>query len=123
MSIPKIGSTTIVFICMLAFRAAAADLKIPENVLFEKGIEYANPDDQHLQANVARPKNVQGPLPCILCIHGGGFRAGNRDGYNPLLVRLAERGYVAATVSYRLAPKYQFPAAIFDVKAAVRWLK
>jgi acetyl esterase/lipase len=27
------------------------------------------------------------------------------------------------TVSYRLAPKYQFPAAIHDVKAAVRWLR
>ena len=37
--------------------------------------------------------------------------------------QLAERGYIAATVTYRLAPKYQFPAAIHDVKAAVRWLR
>jgi acetyl esterase/lipase len=35
---------------------------------------------------------------------------------------LAQHGYVAVTVSYRLAPKYQFPAAIHAVKAAVRWL-
>ncbi|HTE19588.1 MAG TPA: alpha/beta hydrolase, partial [Armatimonadota bacterium] len=33
------------------------------------------------------------------------------------------RGYVAVTASYRLAPKYPFPAAIHDVKAAVRWLR
>ena len=37
--------------------------------------------------------------------------------------RLAERGYVAATMTYRLAPKHQFPAAIHDTKAAVRWLR
>ncbi len=110
-------------VCVMALQAMAAELRIPDNVLFEKGIEYANPDGQHLQANIARPKSAQGALPCVLCIHGGGFRAGNRDGHNPLLVRFAERGYVAATVSYRLAPAYQFPAAIFDVKAAVRWLK
>src|SRR5512140_778043 len=59
----------------------------------------------------------------VLCIHGGGFRAGNRDSYTPLLIKLASRGYVAVATSYRLAPKYQFPAAIYDVKAAVRWLK
>src|SRR5262249_11351437 len=103
--------------------AVAADLNVPENILFEAGVEYANPDNEHLQVNIARPKNADHLLPCVLCIHGGGFRAGNRDSYNPLLLKLAGRGYVAVSTSYRLAPKYQFPAAIFDVKAVVRWLK
>ena len=40
-----------------------------------------------------------------------------------LCIRLAQQGYVAVTVSYRLAPKFQFPAAIYDVKAAIRWLR
>ena len=113
----------LISICATTLSAISADLNIPENVLFEKGIEYANPDDQHLQANIARPKSSTASLPCIICIHGGGFRAGSREGYNPLLIRLAEHGYVAATISYRLAPKYQFPAAVYDVKAAVRWFK
>ena len=68
-------------------------------------------------------KTGDGPFPAILCIHGGGFRAGTRQGYDGLCVQLAEQGYVAVTVSYRLAPKYPFPAAIHDVKAAVRWLR
>jgi acetyl esterase/lipase len=101
----------------------AAELVVPDNVTFQRDVEYANPDGQQLQLNIALPKNVQGTLPCILCIHGGGFRAGNREGYNNLLIKLAGRGYAAATMEYRLAPKYQFPAAIYDVKAAVRWLK
>lgn len=96
---------------------------IPDDVIFETGIEYTNPDDQHLQLDMARPKNGDGPFPAVVCIHGGGFRAGSRQGYDGLCTKLAQRGYVAVTVSYRLAPKYQFPAAVHDVKAAVRWLR
>lgn len=96
---------------------------IPENVIFRTGIEYTNPDDQHLQLNLAMPKTGDGPFPAILCIHGGGFRAGKRESYDNQCIRLAECGYVAMTVSYRLAPKYPFPAAIHDVKAAVRWIR
>ena len=103
--------------------AFAADPVVPEGVLFEKEIEYSNPDNQHLQVNMARPKTGDGPFPAIVCIHGGGFRAGHRDSYNGQCLKLAQHGYVALTVSYRLAPKYQFPAAVYDTKAAVRWLR
>ena len=110
-------------LCWQGRLVSAAELTVPDNIVFESGIEYANPDNQHLQLNLARPKNVSGSLPAVLCIHGGGFRAGTREGYNALCVRLAQRGFVAATVTYRLSPKYQFPAAVYDVKAAVRWLR
>ena len=102
---------------------AQKDPPVPDTVTFEKGIEYTNPDNQHLQLNIARPKAADGPLPTVLFIHGGGFRAGSREGYNAQIIRLAEKSYVAVTVSYRLAPKYPFPAAIHDTKAAVRWLR
>ena len=101
--------------------SVAAD-PAPE-ITFEVGVEYSNPDDQHLAMNIAQPKLSNALRPAILCIHGGGFRAGKRDSYDGLCKQLAERGYVAATTSYRLAPKYQFPAAVYDVKAAVRFLR
>jgi acetyl esterase/lipase len=96
---------------------------VPDGVAFEPDVEYANPDGQHLQLDLARPRSGDGPFPAVLCIHGGGFRAGKRQGYDALCLRLAQQGYVAATVSYRLAPKYPFPAAVHDVKEAVRWLR
>ncbi|MDB5305927.1 MAG: alpha/beta hydrolase [Gemmataceae bacterium] len=96
---------------------------VPDDVVFEAGIEYANPDGQHLQLDIAQPKTGDGPFPTVICIHGGGFRAGKREGYDGLCIRLARHGYVAMTVSYRLAPKYQFPAAVHDTKAAVRWAR
>ena len=109
----------------LAFVAGnvQAQSKVPDSVTWQPGIEYTNPDDQHLQLNLASPKTGDGPFPTVLCIHGGGFRAGKRESYDALCIKLAERGFVAATVTYRLAPKYQFPAAIHDTKAAVRWLR
>ena len=94
-------------------KKAPPKLEVPDDVIFEPNIEYSNPDNQHLQLNLARPKG-EGPFPTILCIHGGGFRAGSRQGYDKQCLRLAQHGYVALTISYRLAPKYQFPAAIHD---------
>lgn len=109
--------------CTFTSLVHAADLPVPDDVQFEKGVEYANPDNTHLQLNLARPKEGAGPFPAILCIHGGGFRAGTREGYDKLCMTLAQHGYVAITITYRLAPKHPFPAAVLDSKAAVRWLR
>lgn len=96
---------------------------VPEGVVWEEAIEYSNPAGTPLHVNLARPKSGEGPFPAVLCIHGGGFRAGKRESYDALCLRLAERGYVAATMTYRLAPAHKFPAAVHDTKAAVRWLR
>ncbi|MDB6140750.1 MAG: mlhB, partial [Verrucomicrobiaceae bacterium] len=102
---------------LLVASAHAAELAVPDNVAFIRDIEFANPDNQHLQVDLAQPKEGNGPFPAVVCIHGGGFRAGKRDGYDKLLLTLAQHGYVAITVTYRLAPAYQFPAAVYDCKA------
>ena len=111
------------FALLSAIFAIALPAFAQHKIVIENDIEYANPDNQHLQLNMARPVDTAGPNPAVICIHGGGFRAGTRDGYNTLIKQLAEQGFVAVTVTYRLAPKYQFPAAVIDVKSAVRWLR
>ncbi|HTU90705.1 MAG TPA: alpha/beta hydrolase [Gemmataceae bacterium] len=103
-------------------KKAPPKLEVPDGVIFEPDIEYSNPDNQHLQLDLARPRG-EGPFPAVVCIHGGGFRAGSRQGYDKQCLSLAQHGYVALTISYRLAPKYPFPAAIHDTKAAVRWTR
>jgi acetyl esterase/lipase len=124
---PALLKSLLVPICLTAALSArpgvAAPVRVPEGVIWEPGVEYSNSDDQHLKLDIARPKTGDGPFPAVLCIHGGGFRAGNRESYDALCIKLAERGYVAATMTYRLAPKYKFPAAVHDTKAAVRWLR
>jgi acetyl esterase/lipase len=112
-----------VILALLLTAARRLSAAVPDDVVFEKGVEYSNSDGQHLQLDLARPISGDTPCPAVVCIHGGGFRAGTREGYDDLIVRLAQRGYVAVTITYRLAPKYPFPAAIHDTKAAVRWLR
>jgi acetyl esterase/lipase len=97
--------------------------QIPDSVLHEADVEYSN-IGARVAMDIVRPKAASSERrPAVLLVHGGGFRRGNRESYLPMAVRLAERGYVAATASYRLAPRHQFPAAVEDVKAAVRFLR
>jgi acetyl esterase/lipase len=125
MRLPRLLLPTVIFILAAVARVAAQNAQpaVPDGVVFEQGIEFANPDNQHLQVNLARPKDGAGPFPAVVCIHGGGFRAGKRESYDKLCLTLAQHGYVAITVTYRLAPAYPFPAAVYDCKAAVRWLR
>src|SRR4029450_10503311 len=95
----------------LAIASFVPPVHAASEVVVENDIEFANPDNQHLQLNMARPKGG-GPCPARVGIHGGGFRAGAREGYDALIKKLAEHGYVAVTVTYRLAPKYPFPGAV-----------
>ena len=112
-------------ICVAAMGMMAqgpAPFVAPGTVVHEANVEYSNVG-QKVEMDILRPKNMTGVAPAVLLIHGGGFRGGNRQSYLPLAARLAEKGYVAATASYRLAPRHQFPAAVEDVKAAVRFLR
>ena len=92
-------------------------------VRFEKNLTYAKAGGQDLQLDLAMPKEGKGPFPCVMCVHGGGWRAGKRQDLTKLTETLASKGFVAATVTYRLAPAHRFPAQIEDCKAAVRWLR
>ncbi len=90
--------------------------KHTQDIVFGKG------GDQDMQLDLARPAG-EGPFPGVVCVHGGGWRGGKRQDLTKLIDLLAERGFVAATVSYRLSPTHQFPAQIEDCKAAVRFLR
>lgn len=84
---------------------------------------YATYGDREMQLDLYRPKGVSGSLPAIVCIHGGGWKQGQRQAMTPLAQTLASKGYVGVTISYRLRDEAIFPAAIQDCKAAVRWLR
>jgi acetyl esterase/lipase len=111
-------------VCLLVSPALrAAPPTPPANVDFQPDVTYATVDGEELKLNLARPKDATGQLPCVLVIHGGAWRAGNRNQHNDLTWNFANRGFVAATVSYRFCPKHPFPAQVQDVKAAVRFLR
>lgn len=69
------------------------------------------------------------PRPLILFVHGGGWAMGDARhlagfaDFPSTLAALAAKGYVVASVNYRLSGEAHFPAPIQDVKSAIRWLR
>lgn len=69
----------------------------------------------------ARPGSRSAP--CVIIVHGGGWDSGDRGQIPHFNHWLVERGYAVAAISYRLAPKFQWPAQRDDVLAAIAYLK
>ncbi len=87
-------------------------------------VVYVKRGDRELALDLYRPKSAEGEtLPAIVCIHGGGWWQGNRTAHAKIAQALADRGFVTATISYRLSGEAPFPAQIHDCKAAVRYLR
>ena len=65
-----------------------------------------------------------GKSPAVLLIHGGGWTG--KDGrwqMNRIAGKLAKRGYVVLNVTYRLAPRWTYPAPVDDLREAVKWMQ
>lgn len=106
-----------------AQRRPTRPVDVPATVELLKDVVYGKGGGKELTLNLARPRKAGPATPCIVVIHGGGWSAGRKEQHDELIVQLAERGYAAATVGYRLAPADPFPAQVNDVKCAVRFLR
>lgn len=93
------------------------------SVKVEKDVQYGTGAGEPLTLHLAKPIGVEGPVPAIMVIHGGGWAAGSKDSHLGHIKLMAEQGYVAATVGYRFAPTHRFPAQVEDVKCAVRYIR
>lgn len=100
----------------------AAEPKVPAGVVYEKDVQHGTGGGEPLLLDIARPEKAS-KSPCIVVIHGGGWRGGNFKQHDSHILEFARRGYVSATVQYRLVPKGTYPAQIEDVKCAVRFLR
>ncbi|MDE3182073.1 MAG: alpha/beta hydrolase [Bacteroidota bacterium] len=94
------------------------------DVMEKNGITYCTVNHRNLLIDAFSPKKKNAKLlPAVIMIHGGGWRSGNRMQHYPLAERLAHLGYVCFTPEYRLSTEALFPAAVYDIKAAIRWVK
>ena len=86
-------------------------------------VAYAT-KSQSQKLDIYLPDEGEGPFPVILSIHGGAFKAGDK-GDNQVIPMLEglKRGYAVVSINYRLSQEAIFPAQIFDIKAAVRWIR
>jgi acetyl esterase/lipase len=87
-----------------------------------KDVEYGRVGSLPLYLDTYIPETpIMKPMPAIVFIHGGGWR--NGDKFPSQVKSLAERGFFAVSINYRLSGVAIFPAAVEDCKCAVRWLR
>lgn len=89
----------------------------------ERDITYCTQGGEDLKMDLYRPEEPSGAA--VLFIHGGGWTAGSKNGGSgsEMWPELLGRGYLVASIDYRLAPEHPFPAQMEDVTCAVLYLK
>jgi acetyl esterase/lipase len=96
---------------------------VPDNIIEYKDIVYKKIDSTNLKLDIYHLKTITKKEPLLIFIHGGGLTKGDKQDYLRYTVDFAQKGYVTATIQYRLADKVKFPGQLFEVKAAIKWLK
>ncbi len=90
------------------------------------------PGFRPLRLDLYRPSGADAKsagLPLVIYVHGGGWQAGHTRhagafaNWPNVLALLASKGYVVASIEYRLSGEARFPAAVQDVKTSIRWLR
>jgi acetyl esterase/lipase len=84
---------------------------------------YIARDRQPLTLDLYQPAHLRGAAPGVLMVHGGSWERGDSAQLSGLNRYLAARGYVVASINYRLSPAHPFPAARDDLLAALAYLK
>ncbi|MEU7279841.1 alpha/beta hydrolase [Streptomyces sp. NPDC045431] len=124
---------------LAAFLAPPAPAQLPlppaaqpaPGVRLLRGVPYANRVGvRPLELDLWMPDEPPGPLPVIVYIHGGGWRAGTRTDMGPRFrhwspspfARIARAGFAVASLDYRLSGEAVYPAQLEDVTAALAWL-
>jgi acetyl esterase/lipase len=88
----------------------------------ERDVVYREIGEQTLALDACLPLNTAEPVPAVVLVHGGAFQEGDRATMSGICGDLADAGYAAFSVDYRLVPAI-YPAQQEDVAAAVDWLR
>jgi len=97
--------------------------EIPEGIDGHRDLVYREVDSIPMKLDIYQPGELKTPAPLLVFIHGGGWSKGDKADYLPYLVDYAEKGYVTASISYRLSGIATYPAALEDVVSALHWLR
>ena len=95
---------------------------VPPDVELRPNIVYVT-RSRPLRMHVLLPRNEANSRPAIVFIHGGGWTEGTRERGLPSLIHFVKKGYVAASIEYRLSGEAIFPAQIEDVRTAIEYLR
>lgn len=94
---------------------------LPPGVKVIRDLRYADGSATAHLLDLYVPVHATQPRPLLIWVHGGGYSKGDKSPCPAALI--VPDGFVVAAVNYRLSTEAPFPAQIFDLKGAVRWLR
>ena len=106
-----------------AIEPTITKVAIPESIQEHKNLVYKTIDSTSLKLDIYEPKALKKDAPLIIFIHGGAWEKGKKSNVLHYLISYAQKGYITATIQYRLSGVAKYPAQILDVEDAVKWLK
>lgn len=104
-------------------------IAFPGGVTMTQMVYETLPGFRPLTLDLYQTNEKSFPRPGLVFVHGGNWVGGDprHNGtfgdWPGQLAALAAKGYVVASVDYRLSAEAHFPAALQDVKSAIRWLR
>jgi acetyl esterase/lipase len=107
--------------------AVPAKDSVPKGVKAERNVIYTTLSKtqygkRDLHLDIFQPEKG-GKHPAIVMIHGGGWRSGSKEMQVPMAQMLAAKGFVTIPVEYQLSLEAKYPAAVHNIKSAVRWVR
>ena len=96
-------------------------IPLPAGITQCRNISYGSHGKWNL-LDVYYPDGTTHPLPTIVSIHGGGYVYGNKEIYRRYGMDMARRGFAFVNFNYRLAPKWRFPAPLWDTNSVMEWI-
>jgi acetyl esterase/lipase len=96
---------------------------LDEEVTYAQADAWFNHVTRDLRMDIIYPEDKSKLYPCIIWICGGGWTQVNKAAHIPYLAELARKGFVIASVDYRLGHEAPFPGALIDIKAGIRYLR
>jgi acetyl esterase/lipase len=114
----KLLSLAALAMLLMVGHASAAEYEIVNH----PDIVFAEHDRTKLVGDLYLPKG-RAKAPVLVAIHGGGWQVGNRQFYRYWGLFLARAGYAVFAIDYRLGKPGVYPAAVYDAKAAVQFVR
>ncbi len=102
---------------------AVAQSEPSPSVTEQQDIVYTTVDGEPVLLDAFLPMTSVKKRPAVVLIHAGGWAIGDQTSFVDDARLLSQLGFVVFSIDYRLAPEHPYPAAIDDVRAAIRWLR
>lgn len=122
-------SLAVSLLCLLAVplhgqlsETAAWTADLVNNYRVVPNITYSVANNYECKLDVYARRNVSGPVPTVLHIHGGGWVLGTKEASVLSILPFLEMGFSVVSVEYRLAKSSLAPAAVEDCRLALRWV-